>query len=581
MNYAASNKNQSGYQTGVFVVVVVVVVKLVAAFGCGSVARCFECPRFAIQRFRFLHEAGNEPVGDQPLVFLPVVSVLFGAQLVVPDRPVHQQDEKVERVVVGNDRVESAQEAVGESHQVVPRVVDLAGRPPPAARQQPRPALGGKVGQVGDALVARIVPEYVLLAIRQPKDGESQAVEGQYSHQHRFRQPRVVVDEKLGRVVVGKGDPRQVTKDQHEAKAVRGDVHGGEDALFHEHRIPDVDGVEEVEQDHAAGDASGQLPLFLGTGHVQEDPEYQAGAKLTEFLPIEGPAQGARVEFPSHEKIVDVVPRSPGVRENPLGSRHRILPEARNVQPSRQGKTEEDVDKGQSLVVAVEVVVERKPRRHQEDYHRPKGRVAVHFVFQPERRLVLRGRVVVGLGVDDDGPLDPLSRQDLPQQDQSGKPSQQSQAAPSQHHQRLVATEDRGLALFDDPRKIEVQVADPGPVCQDHDQDGERDDGAKGTYGSTEFRGGAPVGLGGHGGNRSANSASSSASSGNYWFSKLAMGVAVCGVGCEEPCFGINAHWCNSNSNNNYNKTNNAGAKRDAPGNLALPAHRVFVVIGQ
>ena len=54
----------------------------------------------------------------------------------------NQQDGEVQRLEVGQGRVEAAQQAPGQRHQPVTRVVDLAGRTPPARSQQLGAALG-------------------------------------------------------------------------------------------------------------------------------------------------------------------------------------------------------------------------------------------------------------------------------------------------------------------------------------------------------------------------------------------------------------------------------------------------------
>lgn len=115
--------------------------------------------------FSFSYKTGNESVGNESLVFLPVVSVLFGTKFVVSNRSVDQQNQKVEGIIVGNNRIKAAQEAVGESHHVIPGVIDLSGGSPPAACQQASSTLGGKVCEVGDARIIGIAAEDVLLSV--------------------------------------------------------------------------------------------------------------------------------------------------------------------------------------------------------------------------------------------------------------------------------------------------------------------------------------------------------------------------------------------------------------------------------
>lgn len=139
------------------------------------------------------------------------------------------------------------------------------------------------------------------------------------------------MDKKLGGMIVCKRYPSQVSKDKHKAKAIGSNVHGGEDALLHEHGVPYVNGVKDIEENHATRDTSGNLVLFLGTGNVQKDPQYQTRAELAEFFPVKGSPKGARVEFTAHKEVVNMVSRPSRVGKDLLLARHGVFGETHSV----------------------------------------------------------------------------------------------------------------------------------------------------------------------------------------------------------------------------------------------------------
>lgn len=55
---------------------------------------------------------------------------------------------------------------------------------------------------------------------------------------------------------VNERNPGEVAEAQHESKTIGGDVHSGENRLFHVHSVPHVEALQQGDQQHGHGDRS-------------------------------------------------------------------------------------------------------------------------------------------------------------------------------------------------------------------------------------------------------------------------------------------------------------------------------------
>lgn len=245
--------------------------------------------------------------------------------MIVADGSVHEQYHKVNGVVVGNNAVKAADQTPGQSHEVVAGVIDLAGPSPPASGQQFRAAFGLEKRQVRDRRIVGVAPKDVLLAVGTPKNGVSHSVDGHHRQQLPPAQGRIVVDQIASLQAVGKGNPAQVTKQQHKAKAVGGNIHGRQDGFFLVEGIPDVDPLKEVDQQHGTRHEACRDKLLVCRSSVEENPSNQARTQFTKLLPIKVAVTDARIQFPADEKVVTEISGIATRRQN-LGLACRIFP---------------------------------------------------------------------------------------------------------------------------------------------------------------------------------------------------------------------------------------------------------------
>ena len=187
---------------------------------------------------------------------------------------------------------------------------------------------------------------------------------------------------------VGERHPGQVPEGQHVAEAVRRDVHGRQDDLLVEERVPDVEQLERVHEDHRAGDFALELALLAEHARVEHGPADEARPELAEALEVEGP--DPRVELAAHPEVVDGGARVARLREQGLRR-----PERRGVEAQGQERRDDRRGDGEGHEVVVE---EREVRGAEADEaagsvelgdaaregreRHPEGEVAVHEVGQ-------------------------------------------------------------------------------------------------------------------------------------------------------------------------------------------------------
>ncbi len=86
----------------------------------------------------FSEDARNEPVSDDPAVLVPPLPVLGPALVIVPEQPVHQQDQEeghVDEAEPGSRGGAGAGQTPGQGQQQLEDVVEVAGDAPETARQ--------------------------------------------------------------------------------------------------------------------------------------------------------------------------------------------------------------------------------------------------------------------------------------------------------------------------------------------------------------------------------------------------------------------------------------------------------------
>mmetsp|Transcript_36259 Transcript_36259/g.116432 ORF Transcript_36259/g.116432 Transcript_36259/m.116432 type:complete len:245 (+) Transcript_36259:403-1137(+) len=197
-----------------------------------------------------LEDAGDEDEWDALLVFCPVGAVLDRAEMVIAPRTVHQQHRKVDWVKVGDGCARAAGKRPSEAHHPVAGVIDFSCHAPPARHQKLGAALRLHPLQVADVFSRGIAPEGVLLGVCAAKHAVAQYVEERHPYQCRHGEGRVVVDENASLERVREGNPREVSKGEHEAETVGRDVHSGEDRLLIIERVPNIDELERIDQEH-------------------------------------------------------------------------------------------------------------------------------------------------------------------------------------------------------------------------------------------------------------------------------------------------------------------------------------------
>jgi hypothetical protein len=75
-------------------------------------------PKITYARSQLDYER-NEQVGNSFFVLDPIVTILFVAHVVISNRPVDQENQKVDGLEVRDRRVESTKQAPRESHEPI------------------------------------------------------------------------------------------------------------------------------------------------------------------------------------------------------------------------------------------------------------------------------------------------------------------------------------------------------------------------------------------------------------------------------------------------------------------------------
>ena len=186
----------------------------------------------------------------------------------------------------------------------------------PISQQQAHEGGGGRTLRV----VA--VAEVVLLPVRGAEDPVAEAVDGEDRGGSGETELLLPEDEEARLQRVHEGHPGEVADGEHEAEAVRGDVHSrqnrrlracvsaGAGVVDYERvylvveRVHDVEDLEAGGEPHRVGDhfqATATDSLLADHADVDEEPKNEAGPELVERLEVKGADR--RVELPANEEL--------------------------------------------------------------------------------------------------------------------------------------------------------------------------------------------------------------------------------------------------------------------------------------
>lgn len=244
----------------------------------------------------------------------------------------------------------------------------MSGPAPPAGRQQTAARVRLDVGEVRHLGIVGVGAEGVLLAVARAEDVVAGQLYGGNHHEVEGAEHDRVYAQVAGLQAIDERDPRQVSEGKHEAEAVGGDVHGGEDGGLHPQRVEHVPRLREGHDQHGVGDIAVGSILLGHEGQVQYDPAEQAGPQLHEGLDVdldvEQRQDDARVELAADVPVVDDVAAVPTRRELALVGVAGPDGEGAEVDVCGQGVGDEDVGGEELEVVAVD--------------ERPHGEVRAH-----------------------------------------------------------------------------------------------------------------------------------------------------------------------------------------------------------
>jgi hypothetical protein len=293
-----------------------------------------------------LVHVGDDPVGDQLDIPVPILAVLAPALLLIATLAVKEQNGKVHHEEVSEDHsptlglagnhilAVAAPEEVGvrlsrgnrvgsgaldhvtrhggwedvrPAHNPVTEIVDVAGCTPPSRDKQLGSSSSLNVLEVLYAGVLGVCAESVLLVV----DGAEDVVSNGLNCQDCDNAAEAEVDRIHGQITcldtVCEGNPDQIAKRKHHSESISNEIDGGQDSRLHVECIKRVDGLSSGDQDDGISDATKVAVLLHDECQVEDDPAQHTRAQLAPRLDVNLAKDGQRdagVEFASNEPIV-------------------------------------------------------------------------------------------------------------------------------------------------------------------------------------------------------------------------------------------------------------------------------------
>ena len=81
-----------------------------------------------------LNDSRNESIGHLTFVFNPIFSVFFVTQIIISHGSMHQQNSKVDGIIIGYQGIKATHQTISQSHQIVACIIDFACHTPPSTR---------------------------------------------------------------------------------------------------------------------------------------------------------------------------------------------------------------------------------------------------------------------------------------------------------------------------------------------------------------------------------------------------------------------------------------------------------------
>ncbi len=223
--------------------------------------------------------------------------------LVIALLSVDEQRGEVDRVEVGNDVIEAGRQAPGETHDHIAKVVNVTRHAPPARGDELAASVRLDELEVLHSRVSGVSAEHVLLIVSTAENVHSHELQHNDGNERPPGKLHTMVSNVTRLKRVCKGHPGEVAECKHEAEAVRGDIHSGEDSRLTPEGIDKIVEVEENDENHRVVElVVGALELLGKHGHVEHAPEDQTGAKLAHILEIK--EADARIQAAAHPEIV-------------------------------------------------------------------------------------------------------------------------------------------------------------------------------------------------------------------------------------------------------------------------------------
>jgi hypothetical protein len=214
-----------------------------------------------LSRFALIYPRQN-PGRHYFRISVPIRSILGPALSLVPAVAMDQQHREIHHVKVRDGGAKAGGQTPRPRHDPIPKVIDVSRDTPPSGDQEFATTLSLQILKMLKIRVVRVGAELVLLAIRAAEDPIPEALNGENARN--TDEPKV--DGVHGEISALQGvherDPTQIAEAEHEAEAVGGDVHGGENRRLVDETVDRVPGLEYVDQDHAVGYATEARPLM-------------------------------------------------------------------------------------------------------------------------------------------------------------------------------------------------------------------------------------------------------------------------------------------------------------------------------
>jgi len=309
-----------------------------------------------------LVEPRHNLVGHNLTVSVPILAILHLAVVIITLLAINKKSSEINKVEIGNNGIETRRKAPSKTHHEITKVVDMTRNTPPTRSHQTTTSSGLNVLQMRDFRIIGVIAESVLLAVGCTEDVHTSNLQKNNQDANPPRKTSIIVHEVTSLKGVVHRNPSKITETQHEAEAVSGDVHSGENSRFRPVRVDNIVEMEDADKNHGRRNEAMKLVLLCSHREVHDSPQNETRTQLADILEIQ--EAETRIQSATHPEIEEDVSRIAGVGKSleriliTRGFRARDGKDRVNIQDHREAECEDD--RGSQKVNEVVVGIGRR-----------------------------------------------------------------------------------------------------------------------------------------------------------------------------------------------------------------------------